>query len=307
MRNLCLILALALAAEAADQDFNGRWNIKALGEPRNRAWWLEVEGAGAPNLKGQFVGFPGGDLNAIENIKISNGELYFTFDRPDRNIHQEYRARLVKQELEGTFASGSEKLKWIGARAPVITEKDDGSWRERKPVALFNGKDLSGWSALVPGKELGWTVKDGSMTNVAGANNLMSDAKFWNFALHLEYRVGPKSNSGIGLRARYEVQILDDHGRPPDTHGNGAIYSRILPQRNASKPAGEWQTFDIRLVGRQVTVILNGQKIIEKTEIQGLTAMATDANEAEPGPLTLQGDHGPVEFRKIVLTPLVRQ
>jgi hypothetical protein len=108
------------------------------------------------------------------------------------------------------------------------------------------------------------------------------------------------------LRARYEVQILDDYGRPANTHGNGALYSRILPSENASKPAGEWQTYDIRLVGRQVTVVLNGRKVIDKGEIEGLTAIASDANEGQPGPLILQGDHGPVEFRAIVLTPLVK-
>lgn len=144
------------------------------------------------------------------------------------------------------------------------------------------------------------------MANVAHANNLVSDRSFWNFKLHVEYRVGKDSNSGIGLRGRYEVQILEDYGRPPDRHSNGALYSRIVPAVNASKPAGEWQAYDIRLVGRMVTVVLNDQKVIDKQEIEGLTAIAGNADEGEPGPIILQGDHGPVEFRNIVLTPLVR-
>jgi len=149
-------------------------------------------------------------------------------------------------------------------------------------------------------------VKDGVVSSTGGANNLISEAKFWNYLLHLEYRVGARSNSGIGLRGRYEIQILEDYGRPPDTHSNGALYSRIAPSVNASKPAGEWQTYDIRLVGRQVTVTLNGKTVIDKGEIEGLTAVASDANEAEPGPIILQGDHGPVDFRNVVLTPLVQ-
>ena len=151
-------------------------------------------------------------------------------------------------------SSDGKALKWMGVRAPVITEKDDGSWHEGTPVELFNHKDLSGWRGLIPNMPLGWAVKNGAMANVAGANNLVSDQTFWNFKLHVEYRVGEGSNSGIGLRGRYEVQILEDYGKPPNKHSDGALYSRIAPSKNASKPAGEWQTYDIRLVGRQVTV-----------------------------------------------------
>jgi Domain of Unknown Function (DUF1080) len=118
--------------------------------------------------------------------------------------------------------------------------------------------------------------------------------------------IGVHTNSGVGLRGRYEIQVLDDYGREPGTHTNGALYARVAPAVNASKPAGEWQTYDIRLVGRDVTVVLNGKTLIDKREIDGLTAIAGDANEAEPGPIYLQGDHGPVEFRNIVVTPLVK-
>ena len=114
------------------------------------------------------------------------------------------------------------------------------------------------------------------------------------------------SNSGIGLRGRYEVQILDDFGKPANSHGNGGLYGRFTPAVNASKPPGEWQTMDIRLIGRVVTVTLNGRKIIDKAVIQGLTAIAHDCDEALPGPISIQGDHGAVEFRKLTLTKLVK-
>ncbi len=192
----------------------------------------------------------------------------------------------------------------------MIAEKDDGTWREGERFVLFNGKDLSGWrpamSDVVP---TGWEIKDGLLvlTGSGSENNLVSEEKFWNFALHVEFKPGAKSNSGIGLRARYEVQILEDRDRPTSNHGNGAVYGFIVPSENASKPAEEWQTFDIRLVGRQVTVVLNGKTIIDKQEVPGLTAMSVDANEAEPGPILLQSAKGPVAFRNIILTTLVKK
>ncbi len=305
-----LLLASAPALLAADASFNGRWDITVTGEPRGRAWWLEVSGAGTPDLAGKFVGFPGGDMNRIEQITLQNGELRFTFDRPAHGqqhaVHQVYTARLAGGKLRGAFESGAERLQWVGVRAPELRDKDDGSWHEGKPVQLFNHKDLSGWHGMIAGKALGWTVEDGVLRSTGGANNLESDAKFWNFTLHVEYRVGPHSNSGIGLRGRYEVQILEDYGKPAGLHSNGALYSRIAPSENASKPAGEWQTYDVRLVGRSVTVVLNGKKVIDHGYIEGLTAIADNADEAKPGPILLQGDHGPVDFRNVVLTPLVK-
>lgn len=318
MRRLLIFLLLApCLGFTADQDFNGKWNIKVLGEPRSRVWWLEVTGAGTADLKARFVGAPGGGLDEIPDITIRDGELIFSLERRVRTTPDQegelkkltWRARLVNSKLQGIYEledKSAPTLKWSGERAPVIDDRDDGTWREGTPVSLFNGKDLSNWLPMIPRRPLGWTVKDGAMTNVARANNLFSKEKFWNFKLHAEYRVGKGSNSGIGLRGRYEVQILEDYGRPPSKHTNGALYSRIVPARNASKPPGEWQTFDITFIGRQVTVVLNGEKIIDKQEIEGFTAMAHDPNEAEPGPISLQGDHGPVEFRKLVVTPLVK-
>ncbi len=311
MRTALVFLLVALGSGlAGDSQFNGRWDITVTGEPRGRAWWLEVNGAGTPDLSGKFVGFPGGDMNRIEHITLGNGELRFTFDRPAHDqqaeIHQVYTARMVGDRLEGAMTSGKQQLKWVGVRAPEIQDRDDGSWREGKPIDLFNHKNLLGWHGMIPGKPLGWRVENGILKSTGGANNLESERKFWNFKLHVEYRVGAHSNSGIGLRGRYEVQILEDYGNPPGLHSNGSLYSRIAPAEDASKPAGEWQTFDIRLVGRDVTVMLNGKKLIDKGVIEGLTAIADNADEAKPGPILLQGDHGPVDFRAVVLTPLVK-
>jgi hypothetical protein len=169
---------------------------------------------------------------------------------------------------------------------------------------LFNGKDLTGWTALGAGEPSGWAVEDGVLKSTGHAKNLITTGKYWNFLLHVEFNVAEHSNSGVGLRGRYEMQIQDDFGKAPESHINGAIYSRITPLANASRKAGEWQTADIRIVGRDVSVTLNGQAIIVKQKVDGLTGIAFSPFEGEPGQLELQGDHGPVSFRNIVLTPL---
>lgn len=310
MRRLALFLLSAVSTFAAGSPFDGRWDITISGDT-SHAWWLGLQGAGTPGAKGTFISDYSGDLNKIDEISVNKDELTFGFrhTRDGREIHNIYTAHISGGKLIGatvTEGSSNPPRHWVGVRAPVIPDKDDGSWHEGQPVVLFNHKDSSGWRSLTPEKPFGWTVEQGILKSTGGASNLISEQKFWNFVIHVEFRLAPHSNSGVGLRARYEAQILDDFGEPTGSHQNGAIYSRITPKENASKQAVEWQTYDIRLVGRQVTVVLNGKAIIEKSEIEGLTAIACDANEGEPGPLILQGDHGPVDFREVVVTPLVK-
>ena len=314
-----LILASCQSGPAVNEaDFNGRWNITVPDESRGRAWWLQVEGAGG-ELKGLFVGAPGGGMYECPEMSIQEGELRFVFERRYRqrgetyetapNRRGVYRARLVEGRLQGTFeveGFPETKLEWFGERAPVIADKDDGTWKEDEPVELFNGADTSTWTPMVAGRELGWGVEDGILTNNPPANNLVSMSKFWNFKLHAEYRLFERSNSGIGLRGRYEIQIADDYGRVPSKQGHAAVYYRIVPSVNASKPPGEWQTMDVTLIGRDVTVVLNGTTVIDKAEIEGLTAVANDPAEDQPGPITIQGDHRKIDIRKLVVTPLVK-
>src|SRR5260370_4296061 len=320
MMNLKLLLlaCAGVIAFGAEKDFNGSWDIQVNDEVHPRAWWLKIVGAGTNSHTGEFVIADAGDLNPIDDIAIHGNKLAFGFVSKARvpgastvtTRHLVYKARLEAGKLRAAFqAEGQEKLPvtWTGVRAPLINDKDDGSWRDGESFSLFNGRDLSGWHALESDREFKWSVNNGILTAPGHGANLVTDQKFWNFRLHLEYRIPAGSNSGIGLRARYEVQIKEDYRKPPDTHSNGALYGRITPRLNPSNPAGEWQSYDIRLIGRDVTVILNSQKIIDKGEIEGLTAIASDPNEAEPGALILQGDHGSVEFRNITLTTLVKR
>jgi 3-keto-disaccharide hydrolase len=306
-------LLCCLSATSDDQQFNGRWDI-TVNSDHPRAWWLEVSGADTANLKGRFVGAPGGLVDEIPKLSISGGELRFAFERrynreqknPQKGM---YYARLEEGKLKGTFEIEGEPstyLEWSGVRAPAIADKDDGTWKKGEPVSLFDGRDLSGWNPQNAGRPLGWSVKDGMMINAPGSNNLVSDKKFWNFILHVEFRIGVRTNSGIGLRGRYELQIADDFDRPPSIRGTGSIFDRIAPTMNAGDLPGEWQGLDARLVGRQVTVVLNGVKVVDKQTIDGLTAIAASANEGDPGPIVVQGDRGPIEIRRILVYPLIK-
>jgi hypothetical protein len=306
MRIAVLFLA-ALPLLAADQDYNGRWDITAI-QQRPRAWWLELTGVGTGAAAGKFVSAYAGDMNTINEISVSNGELQFVIAQPNNQGKFIYHARLVGGKLQGTMERDGQKgeaIKWTGVRAPAIADKDDGSWKEGKPVELINGKDMTGWHALNPSAEMKWTYKDGILRNAPPTTDIVTDRTFWNFKLHVDYRIVEHSNSGIGLRGRYEIQILEDYGKPPNTHGAAALYSRIAPSVNASKPAGEWQSYDIRLVGRTLTVVHNGVKVLDKVQVDGLTAIANNADEAEPGPFIVQGDHSYVELKKFTVTPLV--
>jgi catechol 2,3-dioxygenase-like lactoylglutathione lyase family enzyme len=312
---LPLALLLAPLAFSADADFNGRWDITV--DQSKNAWWLKVENAGTRDVAGDFVGFPGGQVDHIPDIAIKNGELTFKFRGKYRGYKDTdplytgvYRARMEGGKLNGSFYvddKPDDVKQWTGVRAPVITAAnvDPAAYKQGAPVDLFNGHDVSNWNLLQPAKTAKWNVVDGVTRNEPDASDLVSKDKFWNFKMHAEFRLGQGSNSGIGLRGRYEVQIYGDYGQPASTHGNGALYSRIIPTLNASRPPNEWQEFDITLIGNVVTVALNGMTIINQRPIEGLTAIAVDANEAEPGPIVVQGDHGVVEFRKMTVTPLL--
>lgn len=308
MKRLLLISLLGIGALAADRDFNGRWNLHVQ-TPRGRVWWLEVRGAGSEKIEGAFVGAPGGQVDPLENARIENGQLLFSYKRG--KVTQNFRVTARGGKLDGVREEIVEgqppaSLPFTGVAAPVLKDRDDGKWKAGRKVALFDGKTTAGWRQIVASAP-GWYVEDGLLKNRQRASDIATEEKFWNFEARFEYRYGRGSNSGIGLRGRYEIQIHDNYGKEPDMHGSGALYSRIPPRVNASKAPGEWQTMVIRLVGRDLTVTLNGTVIIDRQTVVGPTAITTDPHEDQPGPFVLQGDHGIVEFRLAEVTELVRK
>jgi hypothetical protein len=310
---MLLLLVTPAGLPASGNPFDGDWDITVESPGRPRAWWLHIEGAGSGRPSGTFSTAYDGKLNPIDELSIEGDRLRFAClaKRAEGRITRfEYGARLVDGKLRGDYRVGGQNrvaATWTGVRAPVLDEKDDGSWRRGKPVSLFNGKDLSGWRQVAPGTSCCWSATGGLLTTAGKGSDLASEAAFWNFEMHMQYRLATGSNSGVGLRGRYELQIKDDPGVPPAINCSGAIYSRIAPEANAGKRAGEWQDLRVRLVGRQVTVVLNGKMVIRRGRIDGLTAIAIDADQAKPGPFVLQGDHGAAEFRNMTVTPLVQR
>ena len=220
---------------------------------------------------------------------------------------------LLKPNRDG---KGVDSTSFVGTKlaappaAPDLSKVKFGT-----PINLFNGKDLTGWRLIDPKQKNGFYAKDGILgtdpVQVEGQEhisygNLRTDQEFEDFNLKLEVNVPEGSNSGVYLRGMYEIQVLDSYKKPLDPHNMGALYSRICPTVSAEKPAGTWETMDMTLCDRHVTVILNGVKIIDNQPVYGPTGGAMKSDVKTPGPIYLQGDHGKVTYRNLVLTPIVK-
>jgi hypothetical protein len=169
---------------------------------------------------------------------------------------------------------------------------------------LFNGRDLSGWTTSKSSSSSVWKIEKSNLITPGEGPELITDSKFQDFKLHLEFNCGPNSNSGVYLRGRYEVQIETDSVAEPPSHHTGGVYGFLAPSPELPRTPGEWQTFDITLIGRTITVVQNGQIVINNQEIPGITGGALDSHEELPGPIYLQGsEKGHVAYRSIVITP----
>lgn len=297
-----LILVFLLAGNVFAQKPNpeGRWDITVYDNGKEYPSWLEVYHSGHKRLIGHFVGISG-SARPVSIVHFDDGVLRFSippqWERDDNDL--QFEARLDGDSLTGTFlAADGKKFSWIGRRAPRLIRDREPEWGT--PINLFNGKNLDGWYALGDNQ---WVVEDGVLKSPKSGANLVTRQKFNDFKLHIEFRCPPGSNSGVYLRGRYEIQIEDSYGKEPQKDYMGAVYGFIKPTEMAAKPAGEWQSYDITLVGRMITVVANGKTIICNQEIPGITGGALDSKEGEPGPLYIQGDHGPIEYRNIVITP----
>ena len=170
-----------------------------------------------------------------------------------------------------------------------------------KSIKLFNGKDLAGWHPS--GKTNQWIVENGILKSPKPGSNIISDHTFTDFKIHVEFRYAVHGNSGVYLRGRYEVQITDYYEDTPPKDVLGSIYGFIKPNEKVATKPGEWITYDITLIGRNVTIVVNGITTVCNQEIPGITGGALDSREGEPGPIMLQGDHEPIEYRNITITP----
>ncbi|SEM13312.1 protein of unknown function [bacterium A37T11] len=307
---LCLVSSTFMNAQvapvqaAADDGASliGRWDLNMDENGKKAPSWLEVELSGFKTLVGRFVG-TGGSARPISKVAFHNNKFSFAippqWESEDRDLVLE--GTLSSRGITGTIQTSDGRTHpFTGVRAPNLTRNKKPSWG--KSINLFNGKDLTGWKAI--GKENQWVVKNGILTSPYSGANLISEKTFNDFKLHVAFKYDQNSNSGVYLRGRYETQIIDNpKTNHPSSHLFGGVYGFLVPSEMALIGPGQWQTFDITLVGRMVTIVANGKTIICNQEIPGITGGALDSNEGEPGPIYIQGDHGPIEFKSIVITP----
>lgn len=211
--------------------------------------------------------------------------------------------RLVGGELVGTATTpNGASWPWSGHRAPALERTGVPKWG--KPIRLFDGKDLAGWTFTDPTQAGGWSVEGGSLVKLGRGSEIVTKLQFRDFKLHVEFNCGPMANSGVYLRGRYEVQIETNAAQEPPNRRMGSIYGFITPEPPLPGTPNVWQSYDITLIGRTVTVVHDGRTIIDHREIPGVTGGALNTDEGSPGPIYLQGaEDGRVAFRNIVITP----
>jgi len=325
---LCLTCVMVCEAQAANP-FIGRW---ALTIPGGGAGWLGVEQKG-DELKASIL-WGGGSVVPVTRAKMDADVLKLERDHKirikDKNgkviqtktLTEMIIARVSDDTLSLTQirprqdGKGSSRNEFKGKRIPPLPRRPNLSRAKYgKPIALFDGTNLNKWKLTNPRQTNGWSVKNGILVNNPlqqegerhiSYGNLRTKTEFEDFNLKLEVKVSKGQNSGIYLRGIYEIQVSDSYGRPLDSHNMGGIYSRIKPVVNAEKPAGQWQTMNITLLDRHVTVELNDKVIINNEPLLGCTGGALWSDQFKPGPIYLQGDHTGINYRNIVLTPITK-
>jgi hypothetical protein len=304
---LAIFTAVAFNSACASPDnakaFLGRWDLTLKAAEKEYPSWLELSLDGG-QLKAQMVG-RWGNARPLPSAELKDGKLTFVSPKEEEGAKEDMRfeGKLTGKILSGTVnGPDGTTWQWTGVRAPELKAKGNPKWGA--PVTLFGGKDLSAWKMSDPTATAVWKVEDGILMSPGKGPELIGDQKFKDFKLHMEFNRGENSNSGVYLRGRYEVQIETDSVQEPPSHHTGGVYGFIAPTPELPRTAGDWQTYDITLVGRTITVVQNGQTIVNAQEIPGITGGALDSREDLPGPIYLQGsESGHVMFRNIVITP----
>jgi Domain of Unknown Function (DUF1080) len=291
-----LALALPLFAQT-NNPFLGRWDLTLKTATETYPNWVEVTADNAATVQLRT-----GSILPAKDVKIVGATLTLTAYQGIT-----WQLTVAGDRLTGTEQrAGVEHAKIAGVRAPALNRPEPKAWS--KPTPLFDGKDLNGWEPDDKSKNH-WAAHDGELVNESHGANLRTVPKFQDFKLHLEFNCPDDGNSGLYLRGRYEVQIeYEPVGRNDPAHSMGSLYGRIAPSQVLPKKPGQWESYDVTLVGRTLTVVRNGVTVIDHKEIAGITGGALDSDEGAPGPFYLQGDHtGGLKFRNILVsTPLSR-
>lgn len=315
-----ILLASLVHGESISDEMLGDWSLDI--ESGQAGWMRIAEAEGGPEVS-MLVDV--GSIKPLKGVEVSDGVIYVPLKtyRKGRNgpILSTNRAEVRWEggELKGViiteYPNGREvRDPFVGIGIPPLPEAPDLSEVEfGEPVELFNGKDLSGWKLRRPEKKNGWSVEDGLLVNTTpktdfsatGAyGNLITEQVFGDGRLHIEFLIEKDRNSGIYVRGMYEAQVVDRDSRMQGLQGVGSIFGLVERTANPAKAGGEWQTYEITLVDRHITVVLNGITTIDNQPVTGPTAGAVHTNPMTLGPLYLQGDHTSVKYRNIVFWPV---
>jgi 3-keto-disaccharide hydrolase len=274
---------------AADSPFSGRWDLTIMTSRGAYPSWMELaDEGGTPAIR--IVGRTGG-VHVVSNAKVSGTHLTFE-DGPGR-----WEIAVTDHKLTGQSPGGP----LSGVPAPRLIAKPVDAWTDPQP--LFDGHDLTGWEPDDAAANH-WIAENGELQNRQAGANIRTTRKFGDFKLHIEYNCPQGGNSGVYLRGRYEIQVeYEPSGKNDAFHSMGSIYGFIAPATAVDPRPGQWEGYDVTLIGRNVTVIRDGVLIIDNAEIPGITGGALDSREGEPGPIYLQGDHtGGLKYRNITIS-----
>ncbi len=295
---LTLVSTLSLSALAKDgaKGFIGRWDFDVTGPDHTvGANWLSVQQKG-PNDYEIWFQPTGGHVHPVKDYKFDGNHLVLHVSEQET-----WELTAANGRLTGMEKHGDKTREVTGVRAPALKRKAPKAWTE--PEALFNGKNLDGWEPIGDPAKSHWVVKDGVLANEAHGANLKSTRTFDDFKVHFEVNCPEDANSGFYLRGRYEVQLEYEKTKEVPERAMGSVYGRLAPSTELPRTPGKWETFDVTLVGRMVTVVRNGVTVIDNKEIEGITGGALNADEGQPGPFYIQGDHtGGLFFRNITVS-----
>jgi hypothetical protein len=295
---LCSSL-LAGVSYAQSNPFIGRWGFDVPTPNGIGANWLGVsQKGGALDIWFQPTG---GHVFQVKDYKLNGSHLSLTIAAGEGNRPMIWELDARDGKLVGTEKRGTRTVDLTGKPEPALDRSEPASWGTPQP--LFDGKDLNGWEPIGNVSQNHWTVQGSDMVNLQRGANLKTTRKFEDFKLHFEVNCPENANSGFYLRGRYELQLeYEAVGENPPNRAMGSIYGRIAPSVDLPRKPGQWETFDVTLVGRTVTVVRDGVKTIDHKQIDGITGGALDADEGEPGPFYIQGDHtGGLRFRNITV------
>lgn len=295
--------APASARSASAKEFLGRWDLTLKAPDHEFPSWLALREENG-QLKAEMVG-RWGNARPLPSAELTNRHLKFVSPKDEEGSKHDlvFEGTLTGSTLSGTLVGPDDKTwTWSGRRAPALKRTGTPTWGA--PVTIFNGKDLSGWHEQKAEAAPAWKVENGNLVSPGNGPEIITNSKFEDFKLHIEFNRGPESNSGVYLRGRYEVQIETDSVGEPPSHHTGGVYGFLAPTPELPRTPNEWETYDITLIGRMVTIVENGTTIVDDKEIPGITGGALDSHEGLPGPIYLQGsEKGHVLFRNIVVTP----